>query len=410
MRDTLTKAAEGLGPVRYLVFGVAMIACVAGLLLWCARVEWSDPLVAHERIAFGGDDFSERLGSAFGLDGRLQISALGAEGAAMQTRRIPPIRARDHPVLRYRFAAFPDTLELTFVFRRTDSADDVETVTLPRPGGNIASFDLGRVPAWRGEISEIGFAEYPTAQLVPRSVGPAPFSLEHAELWSPSWRGGLAALMLDWFGYRPWGLFSVSSVSMEAGPHSPRAPALVLALSLALTAFALLGWLLLGWRRRRLARRIGIALAAAWLLLDIHQIGELGERLQTTRTVYAGRTWEERAHLVPDQSLQAAAERVREAMGAAESRVHVLVWAGSPFQTGRLYYHLLPLNVGLLADAIDASVGRDLPPRTLIAVYDSDWTYDAATRRLSRPGAALTAEPVMRDGPLGLYRTPGSPL
>jgi hypothetical protein len=406
-RETHATAKTASRLPRRLAFAACLVLAAGGVLACCARLPWSGPPRPAAQLAFDGDDFDEHLGTAFGLDGRLQISSFGRDGTAMQTRRIDPIEARRFPLLRYRLDDFPDTLELTFVFRRRDHPGDVETVTLPWPGAGTGSFDLGRIPAWRGEITEIGFAEYPTAQLVPGSLARAPFTLEHAALWSPSWQGSLAALTLDWFGYRPWGLFSVSSVSHEAGPDRPRAPALVLASSVLLAVLALAARWLLGWCAARLAQMLILALGLGWLLLDARQLGELYQRLFTTREIYAGKPWPERARLVPDQALKRMADRVRTTLLERDRSAQVLVLGGSPFQTARLYYHLLPLDVGFLEETLGANGSRTVPPGTLLALYDSGWNYDPASGLLHGAGAALAVAPLMEQGPLAVYRVLG---
>ncbi len=253
---------------QHAAFGIVIGLLVVAVLAWTARIPWHGPITPQHAMQIPGDDFTERLGSAFGLDGRLQIVAPGTDNTSMQTRHMAAFPAHDYTILRYQFDEFPPQQELALVFRRSDQPDDVTTVTLPRPGAGFNAFDLGRLKAWHGDISEIGFAQYPTPQLVPASFPAATFALQGATLESSSVAGNLAALASDWFAYRPWGLFSVSSVNREAGPNTPRAPSPVAVISLLLAGTALAGMLFLRWRLRESARNLAAVFLVAWLLLD----------------------------------------------------------------------------------------------------------------------------------------------
>lgn len=406
--DPPRRATVGLGrTARRGAFALAALLLGALLLGWAARAPWPGPWAPDASMAFAGDDFTERLGTAFGLDGRLQVIAPGATHANMQTRRLKPFEARAFPILHYRFDDFPPQQELAFVFRRADQPDDVVSLTLPRPARGTRTFDLGRLDSWRGTISEIGFAQYPTPQLVPATFPAASFVFDSARLEADSIRGSLAALASDWLGYRPWGLFSVSSVDLEAGPNTPRAPSPVLVASLALAGCALLGWLLLGWPPRMAVVRLAGACALAWLLLDAMQLGRLADRLVVTRALYAGQPWSERARRVPAEELRVAAERVRELLAGEPRATRVLVWAGSTFVATRLCYDLLPLNVAFLAAAMDQAESRPLPERSVLVLYDADWPYDARRGVLDTPGARIAVQPLERSGALAVYRVSG---
>ena len=148
------------------------------------------------------------MGAGVEDDTALRIGAIGDDGNALQSIALDGLRAEDFSTLRYRFEGFPRTLELSLVFRRADAPDDVQVVTVPWPGDGWRSLNLHQVPGWHGQITELGFAENATPQVVPESVAFRPFRFDGAELWSPSWRGRFAALYTSWFGYTPWTLLS----------------------------------------------------------------------------------------------------------------------------------------------------------------------------------------------------------
>ena len=146
------------------LFAAAVAASWCSLLLWAADVDWRSPLRPAVQRTFYGSDFRAVFGSATARDSRLHVEAAAADFSALQSTRPAGVEARDFQVLRYRFADFPRTLELSLVFRTAEHPDDVQTISLPWPGTGTSSFDLSHVAAWRGTIVEIGFAEFVTPQ------------------------------------------------------------------------------------------------------------------------------------------------------------------------------------------------------------------------------------------------------
>lgn len=376
------------------LFAAAVAASWCSLLLWAADVDWRSPLRPAVQRTFYGSDFRAVFGSATARDSRLHVEAAAADFSALQSTRPAGVEARDFQVLRYRFADFPRTLELSLVFRTAEHPDDVQTISLPWPGTGTSSFDLSHVAAWRGTIVEIGFAEFATPQNVPPEAGFAPFDFAGAELWSASWRGDLAALATDWFGAWPWSQRSVHALGREGDVPRARSAVVFAALAAAVAT----GWsaLLLGLRGRRLLA-VALAFSAlAWFGLDLRWQSGLVQRLLATRTLYAGLDWSERAHLVGDSDIENAAQRLHTALRAEPVRTRMLVLAGSGYEALRLIWHLQPRNAALLAQALP--FGAALPENCLIVFYDSDrWFSDAGLRgllahsvRVTVPGVVMT--------------------
>ena len=346
------------------------------------------------------------MGSALHTAAGLEVGAVGNERVALQTLSLGAagIDAANFDVLRYHFDNFPRTLELSFLFRRAIDPDDVKVVSLPWPGSTEASFNLRDLAAWEGQITEIGFIESATPQLIPNGIAFAPFRLVDAQLWSTSWRGGMATLFTDWLAYRPWGLFAVSSVDQEAGLSVPRRPALLLAVESAIVVVGMVGLLLFGWRRREFRIGVMVVFALGWLLLDAVWVGQLFQRQATTRTIYAGKSWPERAQLVPDDDLLKAADRLREVVARSNPPPRVVIHAASPFQEMRLQYLALPVNAALLVRAIHP-MRYNFPPGTLLVLYDlQDWTYDTDSREMRTPNLRFPSEPVLEEGALRIFR------
>ncbi|RYD15335.1 MAG: hypothetical protein EOP90_08030 [Lysobacteraceae bacterium] len=379
------------------------------LLVLAAGSPLHGPLQPERRLRHAGSDFTVIAGAGAGIEGDrlLNIAAIGSGRMGVQSLKFePPIDASAFRLLRYRWQAFPRTLELSFMFRRSDAPGDVQTITLPPAGRFPAYFDLSDVPAWDGSISEVGFAEYPTAQLVPDDVAIEPFALSEVELWTPSWRGSLGALATDWLAYRPWALLSISALGPDAPwPHKPSA---VVVLAIGLAGSALLARACYGRRGRGTGAMLCLALAIAWVLLDLRWLREFEQRHALTQQIHGGRSWAERAALVPDRELAAAADRVRALHANVAAAPRVLVAADNPYSTLRLAYHLLPLNAASASGLSTARSGDRFGAATWLVAYDaSAWTYDDSLGVLSGPGIALPAQSLFEDGPLRVYAVEG---
>lgn len=387
---------------RALLLAAGIAAWWLGLLAMFCDIPWRAPLRPTLLYSLPGSAFDEKLGRSHSLDEELSIDAAGPDRSALQTRTGERIDAARQPILHYRFGRLPRTLELSFLFRRADSPDDVQVVGLPWPVAGRGSFDLRRVPEWRGEIIEFGLSEFPTAQSVPPELGFRPFSLDVVTLESPSWQGALAIKRCDWFGYWPWALMSISALGPDA--TAPRGHSLVLMVTLGLAgSFALLA-IGAGGARRWL--RLGVVLAAlAWLALDLRWLAGLAMRHAVTRELYAGKAWSERQALVPDSDVRAAALAVHQALDGIDRRTRVFVEANSDYNRARLVYHLQPLNTG---PANITGYGSEEQRRgAYLVLYGTDAgpTYDASRRALVQADSStLAAEPVLEQGHLRLYR------
>ncbi|HEY6985633.1 MAG TPA: hypothetical protein VH375_06100 [Rhodanobacteraceae bacterium] len=366
--------------MRRVGLALALLAGWTILLLWAARIDPSSPFVPAEQRGFPGDDFSAVFGSGTADKDRLQVTATSSDFTGLQSLHPSDIDADRFPTLRYRFSGFPHTLELSLVFRAADNPEDV-AISLPWPGNAMRTFDLSQIPEWRGQIVELGFAEFPTAQLVPPAQGFKPFEIVEADLWSRSWRGDLAALTTDWFGAWPWSQRSVHALGRDT--DTPRARSLVLCVAIAAGFAIALALFAFGRRDRRFATTSAITVAIAWLALDLVWQTGLWGRMQTTRAVYAPLSWSERQNTVADTDIVAAADRLREMLRGEPETSRILVYTGSgqTYELLRLIWHLLPRNVAVYANAM--GIGEALPEGCLLVFYNSDdWRTIPYLRRL----------------------------
>ncbi|MBN8728152.1 MAG: hypothetical protein J0H15_10705 [Xanthomonadales bacterium] len=393
---------------RLPAFVLALATSLLVLLLWASGAEWrGPPLPAHERV-FPGSRFQPAFGRATREGQQLQVEAAGEDHSALQVTQVPGLDASRFPVLRYRFRDFPRTLELSLVFRTAERPDDVRTLGLPWPGGGTGTVDLSRVAAWHGELVEIGFAQFATAHNVPAELGFRPFELVSAELWSPSWRGSLAALGDEWLGGWPWSQRSVHALGREnRAAHSQS-----MVVCAALAILVALGWaaVLLRLRGRQLGLALAVVAGMAWLGLDLRWQWSLGQRLLAARVLYADAAdWPARSRLVGDSDILRAADELKALLEGEPPGTRILVQGGNGYETLRLEWHMLPLNVGLLAAALPHA--HSIPDGSVIVFYQSDaWRRNPALRRLLAHSTRLRADAdvVMAEGfeaePLVVFR------
>ncbi|MBS0567858.1 MAG: hypothetical protein JSS59_10705 [Proteobacteria bacterium] len=392
--------------IRRLVLLPILFVIWLALFAWAADVPWSAPWTAAARLSVSPREFHVQFGEASTEPQGLLVRAFDSNGMGLQTESLARVRAEQYPILRYRIVGFPHTLELALVFRRSDSPQDVQTISLPTPGKGEIAVDLSRFAEWRGEITELGFAQYAGGQLVPPSVAAVfkPFRIEQVQLQSSSWSDVLPRLRSDWFGYRPWALYSISALGPQIATSSPSwmQPVLVLGVGLSLAV----SWIALRWPRRRLARVAIVAAAIVWLLLDLRWLDDLLAKHAVTEEVYAGRPWAERVALQPDEATLAATRQI--AGIAAEMHAgRVLVHADSPYTMLRMIYFLLPLNVAPLQLALSEAPATPLPRDALIAVFDSEWKYDENSRRLGNDTTGISVEPLYASKGLRIFRVDG---
>lgn len=390
--------------IRRLALIPILLVIWAALLAWSAGVPWGSQWSAHERLTLSGRDFQAQMGDGVsGLEG-LVVSTLGADGTGLQTARLTHVRAEKYPILRYRITHFSDMLELALVFRRKDAPNDVKTISLPAPDGGEVTVDLSGFEEWRGEITELGFAEYATAQLVPPSLVASfhPFRIESAQLQAPTWDTIFPHLRTDWFGYRPWSLQSINTIGPGRGTLGRSWMTPILSIGVFLSG--LVACILLRLSRAAAVKVACGLVAVAWIVVDLRWLGDFFIKHQVTEAIYADKSWPQRLALQPDEETQTVTgdvARIAEQQGLKR----VLIQSDSSFTLLRLIYFLLPLNAAPLEQTMSETAGTALPGDALIAVYGSDWKYDETTGLLGNGKHAVPAKAIYSKGDLQVFRS-----
>ena len=385
--------------IRRTICAIIVVAVWLVAFGWAAGAGWNTPVFSAHRMQLDASDFHVVMGAGVEDEKALRIGAVGNSGNALQSIALEAVAANKFSTLRYRFSGFPRTLELSLVFRRADAPKDVQVVTVPWPGDGWRSIDLRKVPGWHGRIIELGFAEYATPQVAPETSAFQPFRFDRAELWSPSWKGGLFALTTSWFGYSPWSLLSISALGpqRETAQATPLMPLLVAGAVLSLLVLALI----LRWRWRVVLRNSALVALVLWALLDLRWLVDFHAKHALTEQLYAGKPWTGRQHLIADQDTAFAAEQVGYWLSSQPKSQRILVACDSKYTLLRLIYLLLPQNVALLQQVGD----QVLPKDSLILLYSStQWRYDATKRAVVGAGKSYPVEPVFDSGGAYLYR------
>jgi hypothetical protein len=356
-------------PVVFVAFLVAVAASWCLLLLWAADVDWRAPWSPTVQRTFAGSEFHAVFGAGAAQRGQLHVRSAAEDFSSLQSTALTNVDATAVPILRYRFADFPRTLELSLVFRTAENPGDVQSISLPWPGDGVSTFDLSRVAAWRGGIVELGFAEFPTAQLVPPASGFRPFSLVRAQLESPSWRGRFATMLTSWLTHYPWQLISVSAVGpTEVGDTSPHAPRLPLVFALALLPVGAFAWLILRLRGAALRRLMLAGTCVAWFAGDLLWQRDLAWKRATDQDIWGALPFAERQDHVADADVRAWAEHLKTALQKEPRTTRVLINATSVHDVLRFIYFAAPLNIASFGNLAGVDVDH-LPPGVIVVTY-----------------------------------------
>jgi len=387
---------------RIAAFGLALIVCWSLLLLFVAGTDWRTPPWSDGGRAFPGSNFRPAKGHAE-IDGQqLRVTAADEGDTALQVVPVPELEAARFPLLSYEFSDMPRTLELSFMFRRVDGTD-VESIAVPAAAGTrTVTVDLSRVPAWQGRISEIGFAQFPVAQLAAPADAFHPFTLVKVKLHPASWLGRLRALASAWTARSPWQLISISALGPgEIGDRTPHPlhPPLVVALALGIAI--VLARLILRLRGRALARGALLGLALGWLALDLCWLRDLDYKRRVDRSAWGDTPLAQRQERVADADLAMAAAELKTLLAGEPPTRHVLLSTRSPYSALRLMYHAAPLNMSF-ASALPESLATGLVPGTIIVRYRMPGALVGQSLLFDR--RVVRVQTLRQDARLSVYR------
>lgn len=378
---------------RGLLACLALVA-VLGALCLAAGIEWSTPFRPQRAESFvpSGMDLlggrrAETEGAVLWVEG-----SDDAERSVLLARNLN-LEAADWQYLRVALPRFPATLSLSLIWRSSEHPTRLQRAGLPRPGRFASTVRLAEIDGWRGTISELGLLLEPAAMISTGSTLDRRFAIESMRIESDSFGAAINALATDWTAYRPWGGRSINTGGFEL--ETSRSYSLVWFVALLVLVFGLL-LAALGSRRSQIWVPLGVALLLGWLVLDLHQLGQL-----FWRGDFARQAQQRSDDLQLHHQLAAALEAARPALQTADIGL-ALVASSLPFHRTYGAFRLLPLP----------SAAVDSPPKlvaqdkklALVLVGRGDWQFDPEVQRLRWAGHEYEVEQLYTDAHLSAYR------
>ncbi|MFN2328351.1 MAG: hypothetical protein ABR612_05500 [Chromatocurvus sp.] len=349
--------AHGTASTRWIwLFLIIIIQIFTALLMWTIL-----PFLTPEDISGQpGDDVSRLAGSDFMpvVAARSEQSGDSAIISEMQPalrngvqigeavfRAEPDLPAEKFSQLQLHLEGWRPGQKLFLFWRSSRAPDQQRFRELLHDTEGMSWHTLFIGHGWEGNILELAIGVF-------GAPGPLPLQL-HEAILHPTGRSSLMQrLYWDWSRFQPWSYASLNSQG-SSRPDILLKPATAAALwaSLALLTTALCYAILrhLGRASPHNAAVAGLsAVLIPWLALDATWQAQLERQLQATQQRYAGLTQSEKHRRENDASLQAYAERVRDALAPVRGKRLFLIndaHQGHAYQRLRMQFHLLPLNI-----------------------------------------------------------------
>lgn len=377
---------------RPLALVAALLGATLGLWLLLAGVYlWSDD-PARPTIRIDAPGLQLTTGEGAQSERGLRVERAASNGLILVQGAIRPFEARDYRGLGWRIDGLDATRELRIIW--------ATAATTRKPFDRLISPDERRAgfvtltddPNWAGLIVGVGLAVVgsdPEAEpLLFESLKLQPRRPALSEILPLAWN--------DWRRDLGWTGRSINFTDSAegAGRIRPLIPVVVWC------ALAALIHLLLAspWRGFRSWTPYGVILLVGWLALDVRWQWLLLERLDQTRSLYAGLEAAERQRVGPDQGFYPFIADILARLGTEPVRIFLVASDPASYGANRARYHLLPHNVRLSA-TLDASSGvepgdavflmnpldRTAHDRGRSELVFGDWRL-AVSSELSQPG------------------------
>lgn len=393
---------------RPLALAVALIGAALGLWLLLAGVYlWSDD-PARPTIRIDAQALQLTAGEGTPSERGLRVERPASNGLVLVLVQgaIRPFEARDYRGLGWRVDGLDETHELRVIWATAATTRKPFDRQIS-PAERRASFImLTADPNWDGLIVGVGLA-------VVGSKAEADEPLLFKELTLYPLRPALSEIPLyawsDWWRDLGWSGRSINFSDSAAGESRIR-PLIPVAVWCALAALI---HLLLAppWRGFRAWTPYAVILLVGWLALDTRWQWLLLQRLDQTRSLYAGLDAAERQRVGPDQGFYPFIEEIRRRLGAEPVRIFLVAPDPASYGANRARYHLLPHNVRLSA-TLDITSGvmpgdivlvmspldRTSHDQTRSELVFGDWRL-AVSSQLSQPGLGtlFRVTPVVED-------------
>jgi len=349
-----TAAPRSVLRIALALFALAFVACIAVYLVASVPGAWF-PASATQTIGARGFALTRGTGAPDG--DALAIAAVDASGLALVTANAD-FRSADYPIIAWTGFGFPEGADVRFLWRTDYAPDRLNSTPVGIAAGRLSPLVMAKNPDWVGRIKGLALA-------IRGPIG-EPVRIVSVAAKPGGVVGQFADRVREWTAFERWSGASINTITGGAEVQEMPLPALLVVAA----ALALVVWLAIAWRTRRLAALPAVAallFLAAWALLDAQWTANLARQLAETRAQYGGKDWHERHLAAEDAPLFAFVEKARAKMPPAPVRVFVVADAG--YFRGRGAYHLYPHNV--LFDPFGNTLPRasSLRPGDYILVY-----------------------------------------
>lgn len=377
---------------RPLALAVALIGATLGLWLMLAGVYlWSDdPARPTIRVAAQGLELTAGEGAR--NEHGLRVERAAPNGLVLIQGAIRPFEASDYRGLGWRTDGLDGAQELRVIWATattTRKPFDRLVSSAERRAGFVT---LTEDPNWAGLIVGVGLAVVGAKP----EIEPLLFEELTLQPRRPALSEILPLAWNDWWRDLGWTGRSINFTDSAAGAGRVRPLIPVVAWCVLATLIHLL--LAPPWRGFRAWTPYAVILFIGWAALDARWQWLLLERLDQTRSLYAGLDAAERQAVGPDQGFYPFIADIRTRLGSEPVRIFLVAPDPASYGANRARYHLLPHNVRLSATLEAASgiapgdfvflmspLDRTAHDRTRSELRFGDWRL-AVSSESSQPG------------------------
>jgi hypothetical protein len=304
--------------------------------------------------------YGQQLPSEQGF--QFKLDELGEAAIILKT---DTFNARDYKQLNLRIKQLPINYQVQLVWVVKEQEENNETRLLQPNGHNIVDV-LSDIPAWSGQVVQLGLRILPHDHLGIASASTQAIELEYAQLENSHFLKNYFTLFNYWLQYQPWSYRSINHTKLYQ--HLPfYAQPLVFILMWLFSALFIIYVI----DKKIASLQLIFMIIAAWVYLDIIYLQNNAQRNSWVQSIYANGD-----KPLPDEELNKLAKQVKSLLGLKNNKLEVikshkvLILSSDRYHRARLIYHMLPVNSSFLDEAIEKNVRATVQPGDYILSYD----------------------------------------
>ncbi|HHL32014.1 MAG TPA: hypothetical protein ENJ41_05455 [Oceanospirillales bacterium] len=335
---------------------ILLYSIVAYLFVGNSHANKTKNLLQNNPQLIYGQQVSVENGFQFKLDD------LGEAAIILKTESF---NASDYTQLNLRIKQLPINYQVQLVWIVNEQEENNEIRLLQPNGDNIVDV-LSYVPAWQGQVLQLGLRILPHDHLGIAITSTQAIELEYAQLENSHFLKNYLVLFNYWLQYQPWSYRSINHTKLYQ--HLPfYAQPLVFILMWLFSALFIV---------YVIDKKVGnvtliVLVTTAWVYLDIIYLHNNVQRNSWVQSIYANGD-----KPLPDEELNKLAKQVKTLLGLKNNKLDklkyhkVLILSSDRYHRARLIYHMLPVNSSFLDEAIEKNVRATVQPGDYILSYD----------------------------------------